>query len=79
MKCAICRTAETKKYLHGEKRKIYLCDRCRHIAAMFLGTGNMLIACKVMGMSDGMIADSIIGSMLDRKFVDEEDVEEVSE
>ena len=77
MRCAICRTAETRMYIHGEKRKMYLCDRCRHIAAVLIGTGSMLSACRVMGMSEEMIADSTIGTLLERKLVDEEDVKEV--
>ena len=79
MRCAICRTAETKKCIHGEKRKMYLCDRCKQITAVLVGTGIMHKACKAMGMSDGMIADSTIGTLLERKLVDEEDVMEVSE
>ena len=78
-KCAICRTAETKEWIHGEKRKMYLCDRCKQIASVLIATGSMIQACKIMGMSNGMIADSTIGTLLERKLVDEEDVEEVSE
>lgn len=79
MRCAICRTADTKKSVHGEKRKMYLCDRCRHLTALLIGTGSMLTACKVMGMSNEKIADSLIGTLLEKKLVDEEDVKEVSE
>lgn len=79
MRCAICRT-ETKKLFGGEKRKMYLCDRCRHITAAFVGMGRMYRFSKTFfGMDDAMLVDCTIGTLLDRKLVDEEDVMEVSE